>query len=166
MDDDLEELHAIPLATDLDTPMPALRAHTEQMVKVGKDGKESEGDNPDEEMVILMRDAEGVVDKPLALSMWAYAVSTFFDGKRSARDVCEAFTIKFGHQIPPERALELQKELDSALFLYSTTFEEALRKQRSVYLGLETRPAVHAGQGYPANPQQLQETVESFFTAP
>lgn len=165
--EDSDDLGAIPVARDLVTPMPALRTHTEQMVKVGKDGKEGEGDGDenDDEMVVLLRDPEGLVDKPLVLSMWAYALSTFFDGKRNAREVSEAFMLKFGHPVPPERALELQHELDRALFLYSTTFEETIRKQLRGYLNLETRPASQAGQGYPVNAQQLQQTVESFFTS-
>lgn len=166
-----EPVNVLPLAENEDDPIPALREVTAQMVKIGKDKKvdpgvaAGEGDE-EGETVVVIEDPEGLAPKPAALSMWAYALASLFDGRRSAKQAIEAFAEKFKQSVPVEHALDLQRELDKALFLYSTRFEKVLKRQIRSYLDEELRAPSHSGTAYPADAEALRETVSGFFTAP
>jgi hypothetical protein len=67
--------------------------------------------------------------------------------------------------VEPESVLELQRELDRAMFLYSKRFEKTVRRQIRSYLEKDIRAATHAGTAYPEEPEALQQTVTGFFTA-
>ncbi len=166
-----EPVNVLPLADNEDEPIPALREVTAQIVKIGKDknvvtGPAAEDDSEEGETVVVIEDPEGLAPKSAALSMWAYALATLFDGHRTARQAVEAFAEKFKQPVPIEHALDLQIELDKALFLYSTRFEKVLKRQIRSYLDEELRAPAHAGTAYPSDPEALQETVSGFFTSP
>jgi len=172
-DDDgaAEPVNVLPLAENEDEPIPALREVTAQIVKIGKDknvitGADAEDDSEEGETVVIVEDPEGLAPKPAALSMWAYALATLFDGHRSAKQACEAFAEKFKQPVPIEHALDLQLELDKALFLYSTRFEKTLKRQIRSYLDEDLRAPAHAGTSYPSDPEALQETISGYFTSP
>ncbi len=169
--EEAEPVSVLPLAENEDDPIPALREVTAQVVKIGKDkniktGAEAEDDTEEGETVVVIEDPEGLATKPAALSMWAYALATLFDGHRNARQAVEAFAEKFKQPVPVEHALDLQRELDKALFLYSSRFEKVLKRQIRSYLDEDLRAPAHAGTAYPAEPAALQETISGFFTSP
>jgi len=165
-----ESIDVLPLAEDEDSPIPALREVTVQVVKLGSDGQPkpaSDDDSDDEgESVVVLEDPDGLAPKPAALSMWAYALATLFDGRRSAREAVAAFAEKFKQPLPVHHALELQIELDRALFLYSRRFEKVLKRQIRTYLDNDNRAPSHAGTAYPSDPEALTQTVLNFFTSP
>lgn len=165
-DDESDEgsVAILPLAKDPDDPIPALRELQARMLNVGPEGKSS--GLGAEETVVLLSDPEGLAPKQAALSTWAYALATLFDGLRTAREVAEEFGRKYGQPVPVEQALELQRELDKANFLYSERFEKALKKQLQTFLECDVRPAVHAGTSYPSEPKALEVTIENFFSDP
>jgi AmmeMemoRadiSam system protein B len=166
-----EPVSVQPLAENENEPIPALREVTAQIVKIGKDknivtGPAAEDDSEEGETVVVIEDPEGLAPKPAALSMWAYALASLFDGRRNARQAVEAFAEKFKQPVPIEHALDLQLELDKALFLYSTRFEKVLKRQIRSYLDEDQRAPSHAGTAYPSDPDALVETVNAFFTSP
>jgi len=165
-----ESVPVLPLAQDANSPIPALREVTAQVVKLGSDGKaraaSSGEDDEDGEAIVVLEDPEGLAPKPAALSMWAYALATFFDGRRSAAQAVEAFAEKFKQPVPVQHALDLQNELDRALFLYSSRFEKVLKRQIRSYLDDENRAPAHAGSAYPAETEALEKTLLGFFETP
>jgi hypothetical protein len=170
-DDEEEErsIDVLPLATKDTEPIPSLRDVRAQVVSLGPDGKiqsapREDDDEEQGEMLVVLEDPEGLAPKPAALSMWAYAVATLFDGRRSAQAAAEAFEKKYKQPIPTQQILDLQRELDQSLFLYSRRFEKVVRKQIRGYMDEEVRPASHAGVSYPDQPDELHETIDSFFT--
>jgi AmmeMemoRadiSam system protein B len=160
----------LPAATSIDEPIPALRDVRAQLVKLTDEKKDPKGadeeNGEDSSNAVLLEDPEGLAQKPAALSMWAYSLASLFNGERSAREVVDMFNEKYGQTIEPEQALELQRELDKAMFLYSRKFERALRRHVRGYLEKEIRPPMHAGTAYPEEPGALATTVDGFFTAP
>lgn len=155
----------LPLAIDLDAPLPALREVSVKIVKLAGD-RVGESQDAEGESMALLQDPQGLAPKPLVLPMWAYALAAMFDGCRNALTISEDFADKFGHVIPPEQILDLQRQLDEALFLFSETLERTLKRQMQSYLGDPNRRAAHAGTSYPAEAQALTSTLESFFAAP
>jgi MEMO1 family protein len=155
------------LAKGIGDPIPALREVKAQLITLGEEGQQKEAaEDAAGETVVLLEDPEGLAPKPAALSTWAYALATLFDGTRDARAVAATFNQKYNQTVEPEQALELQVELDKAMFLYSTRFEKILKKHVQGYLDKDIRPAAHAGTAYPMEPESLKETVRGFFSAP
>jgi AmmeMemoRadiSam system protein B len=169
MDDDSSSgaLAIVPLAKTIDDPIPALREVKAQMITLGEDDQPADSSAEGQgETVVLLEDPDGLAGKPAALSTWAYALATLFDGHRNARAVVATFNQKYNQSVEPEQALELQTELDKALFLLSTRFEKILKRHMQGYLESDLRPASHAGTAYPLEPAALRGTVHGFFSAP
>ena len=159
---------ALPLATDVDAPIPALRSVRAQVAKLGANGDAelAEGaDGLDEKAVVVLADPEGLAPEPAMLSPAAFALASLFNGRRSAREAAQVLSEQVGQPVPPANVLELQRKLDEALFLYSEHFERTIRRRLRSYLESTVRPAVHAGSAYPADPERLQQAVAEYFTA-
>jgi AmmeMemoRadiSam system protein B len=158
----------LPLATTLDEPMPALREVPAQIASVDADGKSlvQPAEDGAGDTVVILEDPEGLAQKPAVLSTMAYALATLFNGKRSANEAAQAFNDKYHQEVRPEQALELQKELDKALFLQSRRFERAFKKRLHTFLDNDVRAMTNAGMSYPAEPEALTQTIHGFFTAP
>ncbi|MCY3023929.1 MAG: AmmeMemoRadiSam system protein B [Planctomycetota bacterium] len=163
-----ETVDVLPLATDADTPIPALREVRAQIVRLSEDGPvpATEVDTDNDKTVVILEDPEGLAPKPAVLTMWAYMLASLFDGHRSARTIADVFNQKFGQPVPVEETLDLQRELDKALYLFSKRFAKTVRREIRGYLDHDIRPAVHAGVAYPADAEQLQQSVMGFFIAP
>ena len=159
----------LPLANEIDKPIPALRDVEPKIAAVAPDGKGLQEPNEEDanaQTVVVLHDPEGLAPKAVVLSTMAYALATLFNGRRSAQDVALAFNDRYRQELKPEQALELQRELDKSLFLQSRKFEKTFKRQLRDYLDKDARPAALAGTAYPAEPEALEETIEGFFTAP
>lgn len=159
----------LPVAEDALTPIPALRECSAQVVNVGAEelgGEKGEAAAEDDgQAVVLLEDPESIAPKSVVLRMWAYMVATMFDGRSTASDISTRFAQRFGQPLPVEHVLELQKELDQALMLYSRRFERVLRRRLESYLEKDTRAPMHAGHAYPRAKEAALKTVNGFFTA-
>lgn len=156
----------LPLARDIDSPIPALRGVRAQVAKLGPNGDAELGEGADElgdKTVVVLADPEGMAPEPAMLSPAAFALASLFNGRRSARQAAQALSEQVGQPISPDNVLELQRKLDEALFLYSEHFERTVRLQLRSYLDRTVRPAAHAGSAYPADPELLQQTVTEYF---
>ena len=120
-DDDNTSSTILPLAKDANAPVPALRDVRAQIVNVAEDDKEKKEGN--DQPVVLLEDPEGLAPKPVILSSWAYAIATLFNGERSPDAVTLAFEEQYGQKIDAAQVLDLQRELDKALFLFSKRFD-------------------------------------------
>ncbi|MGD0093010.1 MAG: AmmeMemoRadiSam system protein B [Planctomycetota bacterium] len=162
----------LPLAVDVDTPIPALRDIRAQMVKLDAKadaqpgGGGADGADDEDKTVVVLADPEGLAPQPAMLSPAAFALASLFNGERSARQAAEELGAQVGQPVSPQNVLELQRKLDEALFLYSEHFGKTVRRMLRTYLDKSVRPAVHAGTAYPAAPEQLQHTVAGYFSAP
>jgi hypothetical protein len=158
----------LPLATELDQPLPALREVRAQIASVDSDGKSlvQPAEDGDGDTVVILEDPEGLAQKPAVLSTMAYALAALFNGKRSASEAARQFNEKYHQNVKAEQALELQKELDKALFLQSRRFERAFKKQLHTFLDNDVRAMTEAGNSYPADAEALKQTIHGFFTAP
>lgn len=155
----------IPLAETIHDPIPPLREVNARLVKVGDDGSTEAGTDLEKNSVLL-EDPEGYAAQTALLSTWAYMLALLFDGCRTAVEVADAFLEKYNHAIQPEQALVLQHELEQAMFLKSSSFEEKIYQRLNQYLEMPTWNAGLAGSAYPEDPDALTATINDFFSAP
>ncbi len=155
----------VPIAETIYDPIPPLREVNARLVTTGEDGTAAPGTDLEKNSVLL-EDPEGYAAQTALLSTWAYMLALLFDGRRNAVEVADAFLEKYNHAIQPEQALLLQNELEQALFLGSSSFEEKIYHQLNHYLEMPTWIATLAGSAYPAEADALTATIEGFFTAP
>jgi AmmeMemoRadiSam system protein B len=115
--------------------------------------------------VLALKDAEGITERmamlppplvPFLLEM--------FDGRHTLDQVREEYHRRSGGDRIPEGDLEmLIEQLDEALLLDTPRFRDHYRSLLSEWQRLETRPAMHAGQAYPAEPEQLVTFLDAFY---
>jgi|GEM_PF-1910514 len=155
----------VPPARTIHEPIPPLRELKARLIKI-PDTEAAPGGEGADRNAVLLEDPEGFAAQPAVLSTWAYTLALLFDGRRSAVETAAAFREKYAQAIMPEQALTLQNELEQALFLNSSTFEDGLRQRLNTYLEMPMWPCVHAGSAYPADPGALTATFEGFFANP
>ncbi|MFH0938618.1 MAG: AmmeMemoRadiSam system protein B [Planctomycetota bacterium] len=158
---------ALPTATTVDDPIPAMRSvHAQLVMLPNKNDGKNEGGEENNDSAVLLEDPEGLAQKSIVISIAAYTLASLFNGKRNARDVALAFNEQQDQCVEVKQILELQHELDKAMFLYSQRFEKTLKRHVRGYLNKSIRPAIHAGSAYPADPDALRKMVAGFFSAP
>ena len=160
---EIAPLAALPLAKNILDPIPPLREIRARVINMGEAAASS--DNADQ-TAVLLEDPNGIAVQPAAISAWAYALALLFDGTRTAVDVAEAFKDKYSQAIQPEQVLVLQNELDSAMFLNSSSFENNAQDRLEKYLDMRAWPAAHAGTAYPSDPTELMASFIGYFSAP
>lgn len=147
-----------------EAPLFALRSVQAESVALKQEAGETGSGG--EENVILLQDPEGFAPAHIVLSSGAYALATLFDGERTATEVSKAFAERYGQKVPPDKIQQLSGELDQALFLESPRFEAQVKQELQRYLETPLRPAMHSGVSYPADPDQLRQSVEGYFALP
>ncbi|MEN8149819.1 MAG: AmmeMemoRadiSam system protein B [Planctomycetota bacterium] len=115
--------------------------------------------------VLCLKDAEGISDR---MAMLPPAIVPFFfdvfDGNHTLEEIREEYHRRSGGDRIPEGDLEeLVAHLDAALLLDSPRFREHFAALVEEWRRLETRPASHAGGGYPAEPADLTSFLDGLY---
>jgi AmmeMemoRadiSam system protein B len=116
------------------------------------------------QQVIVLRDPAGVFSEMIALPIPAFFIVSCFNGTNRIPDVQAAFLQQFGQRVRTEDVQSLAERLDEYLLLYSPRFDEKRKALEADYGALPVRPACHAGQAYPDNPEALRAAFEAYFT--
>ena len=142
--------------------LPSIR-HTIQPIPVTHEGKQ----------MVLLLDAAGESPHRLLVSPEVFLVAQLLDGTRDALDVQAEYLRQAGTMLFTETLQQITGSLNEALFLKSPTYEEHSRKLREKrareeeeFRNSPTRKAKLAGQGYPAEAEELRSFLKSFFTDP
>ncbi|MFQ5651899.1 MAG: AmmeMemoRadiSam system protein B [bacterium] len=113
--------------------------------------------------MVGLRDPSAIAAEMLILSPDVFYLLQFCDGKHSARDLQEEYSLAYGGSLQDEQLAQILDQLDSYLFLDNQNFVARRKSIEKEFLDLPVRPAAHAGQSYEANPQKLEQQIDRFF---
>lgn len=136
----------------MNEPLPALRPV--EMIPTKHEGR----------VVVVVRDPEGVCEGMIVLPLPAYFIASCFDGASRLSDVQAAFQRQFGQTIKDDDILSLNRQLDEHGLLLTSKYFARKKALEDEYEALPARPATHAGQAYPDDPEALKATFEAYFT--
>ena len=117
--------------------------------------------------LICLRDLEGLMEEPLAVSHHVYFLLTLMDGRHTVDDLAEGFAHQFdGTRIPEGQIEELIKQLDEACLLDNARSQNLRAEREQMFRASPVRPSAHAGQSYPLNGEELGRAIDAFFEPP
>jgi len=102
---------------------------------------------------------------PLGISPVGYFILAHFDGRHSLLDIQEAYNKQFGALLLSDELKTFIAMLDEHYYLESERFERHQAAIVEEFRRLPTRAAAHVGGVYKADPAELAEQLDSFFTA-
>jgi len=118
------------------------------------------------EPVVCLRDPANISSAVLGLSLDAVPILSALDGTNTILDLQIAETRRQGRIVSHAEIEEIVRTLDEGLFLLSPRFEAAEAALATEFMESRSRPAFHAGQAYPSDPDALRQWLDSFFAHP
>jgi AmmeMemoRadiSam system protein B len=113
---------------------------------------------------ILLRDPMQLTDKMLIVPQELLPLLALCDGTReNASAVAASMAVRHGLQVPPSAVEQLLAALDEALLLDNDAFRQAHERVLTEYRQAPFRPPIHAGQSYPADPNELRSTLQYYI---
>jgi AmmeMemoRadiSam system protein B len=109
-----------------------------------------------------MRDPLALSDQTILLPQQLAPLLPLLDGTRDEGAIRAALEVRSGVRLPAGALPNLLSQLDSALLLVNERSAEALREALRIYRDAPHRPPMLAGQGYPAEPDQLQQLLQGY----
>src|SRR5918992_1399753 len=103
---------------------------------------------------------------PLGISPVAYFILSHFDGRHSLIDIQEAYCKQFGTLLLSEELKDLIDAFDQHYYLDSDRFRNYRDAVIREFRRLPTRAAAHVGGAYSADPIQLKNQLDGYFSAP
>lgn len=135
----------------MDTPLPKLRSIEAFPVDV------------EAQPLVCLRDPMRYAATPLLVPYPAFFILTLLDGRRSARDVQEAFTRQYGTSLDGGELDQLLATLDEHHFLDSARFDARRQAVDAGFHGASVRAATHAGTSYPDDAAALRSHLDGFY---
>ena len=153
------ETHDIPLERKAQTARapamneyPALRPI--EAVPVERDG----------ERMVALYDPARYSEASVMVSIPAFYLLTLMDGGRDIDLLLEDFEKQFGAPITRDDVINIIDRMDSALMLDNERFLRHKESIRRDFLSRPVRPAVFAGQSYPADPGELSGHIDRLIS--
>lgn len=115
---------------------------------------------------IVLRDPAGYTSSVLMLPAALVEIVALFDGQHSLLDIQAELTRRHGQIVPRADIERLIATLEEHGFLDGARFAELRASIDGAFLASPTRPAVHAGGAYSADPAELRAAMDGFFGAP
>ncbi|MCG8606843.1 AmmeMemoRadiSam system protein B [bacterium] len=113
-----------------------------------------------------LRDPSGVAPETLVISPDIFYLLQYFDGRHSQGDLRAKYHGTFGDSMQDHQFEEILNDLNKHLFLENRHFQEKLRSIEEQFRSAPSRPAVHAGKSYEADPVKLRAQIDAFFNSP
>jgi len=135
------------------TPKPKLRQL--ELHLVSEPGKQG----------VLVRDPLRLADRSVYLSMALAPLLELCDGTRNEAELRASLAVRAGVQIGPTTLEQVLTQLDEALLLDNDRFAQAQASALREFRTATLRQPVLAGQSYPADPETLKSTLESYLVA-
>jgi MEMO1 family protein len=86
-----------------------------------------------------------------------------FDGTRTVGEIIADFALMGGEELPEAFVRRIVEQLDESLLLDSPRFAAHAGAVEAEFVRNPIRPALHAGQSYPANPGTLRSHLTGYF---
>jgi AmmeMemoRadiSam system protein B len=113
-----------------------------------------------------LRDPSGIAPETLIISPDIFYLLQYFDGRHSKGDLRAKYHGTFGDDLQDNKFEEILGDLNKHLFLENRYFHEKLRSIEEQFRSAPSRPAVHAGKSYEAEPARLRSQIDGFFNSP
>lgn len=113
---------------------------------------ESPGQSPN----FLLRDRAGLTQEPIVVSLPALYLIELADGSRTFDQIAEQMQALTGLTVEEQQFNSLMNSLDQRYLLDNERARERLSE-------ISPRPACHSGSGYPAEPGELAEFLDSIL---
>lgn len=124
-----------------------------EAIPVEQDGQE----------LIILRDTDGVMEKPLIVSKDAAFLLSLMDGTRSLRDLQAEYMRAFGQLLYIEHIEKLVETLDKNFLLFNDNYKNYIKKIRDDYETGDIREPFLAGKSYPENRMELLLFLDNVF---
>lgn len=118
---------------------------------------------PSGEVVFALRDPEGFGNS-VVLPHAAALLASLMDGSRTFGELASAFEERTRQPVDLESIEQLVHDLDDRMLLDTPRYRARWKQELEIFLNSKTRPAVHAGKAYPADPQALRAELSALFT--
>lgn len=115
------------------------------------------------QLVFVVRDPEGLSEEALVIGPLAFYLMALMDGSRSVLDIQVEFARRFGTILPSEKIDELIDQLDKHHLLENTNYHNWRRTVIEEFRRATVREAYHAGNAYPADPDEARKMVVSMI---
>lgn len=115
---------------------------------------------------IAIRDPAGYTEAVLILPRPLLDIVSLLDGEHTLLDIQATFMRRHGELLFQERLEEILATLDEHGFLDSEGFARRREAIEARFRAEATRPASHAGQAYPRDPEALSRELASLFDLP
>lgn len=117
----------------------------------------------DGQELVLLRDAEGVVEQALAVTREVAFMISLMDGSRTLREVQADFMSATGEMVYIERIEELVHLMDECLMFQGDRYRSHVEGLRDEYERRPVRQAHLAGKSYSSNPMELLAFLEEML---
>jgi AmmeMemoRadiSam system protein B len=111
---------------------------------------------------LLMRDPLALSDQTILIPQQLAPLLPLLDGTRDEGAIRAALEVRSGVRLPAGALPNLLSQLDRALLLDNERSAEALIETLRAYREAPHRAPTLAGQGYPAEPDQLQRLLQGY----
>jgi MEMO1 family protein len=138
----------------LTDPIPPLRNDLE-LLPIRDDGED----------LLLLRDPSGYSDQMLVFRPAAMALLRLFDGRCSIGELLDNIRRETGAEVDGAQILDIVRSLDRYYFLSNPRFDARRDEMDAGYMAQRERPAVHAGNSYPEDPEELRDFLQDLFDA-
>ena len=114
--------------------------------------------------VVGLKDPLQLSDQMLCFSKDALPVLAMLDGRHTLLDIQADLSARSGRLVYLDDIKQIVDKLDEAALLEGERFQAAFDKLVAAYRKMPYRPMSHAGTSYSADPAELRDQLESFFT--
>jgi len=112
---------------------------------------------------ILLRDPLRLTDRAVAVPQVLAPLLELCDGTRDANGLAASLLVRAGVRISPASLSSLLDELDRALLLENERYERAMGEALRAYRTAPFRPPILAGESYPADPDELADSLQNYM---
>jgi AmmeMemoRadiSam system protein B len=112
---------------------------------------------------VLLSDPLRLVDQAILLPMALAPLLELCDGTRDAAALRASLAVRAGVQIGPSTLEQVLEQMDEALLLDNEHFAVAYASALNDFRTAPFRAPASAGQTYPADPDELEATLESYL---
>ncbi len=114
------------------------------------------------EVVFALRDPEGFGNS-VVLPHAAALLASLMDGSRTLGELASAFEARTRESVDLADIEQLVHDLDDRMLLDTPRYRARWKQELEFFLNSKTRPAMHAGKAYPADPQALRAELTTLF---
>jgi hypothetical protein len=114
---------------------------------------------------LMLRDPLALSGRDLFVPEPLLPVLPYLDGSRDLKTIRFSLIVRHGLSLSPDRLDELVLALDEACLLENENYFSARAHALQTYRSASCRPAHMAGEGYPADPDELTASLEQYLAA-